>query len=241
MDSLDSKWQILFFSFIFWGLLIFLVYRLLNYILTHYLYRRKYFQEIHHYMPIAEIISWLLFFGLSLNKFFEARSMFALVIIGILAFLFYWFSKFWLKDLIAGIIFKSTKRMKKGDLFQVGEWKGIIKKFQKTNIILETKEGNTLILTYSSIIEKASFKSEESEKSSGFNFELQINQKSNINEHAQQIKKFIVALPWVSNHKPPIISPIKETSEHCFFEITIFPIDKSYNTKIQRHVKDEFI
>lgn len=240
MNSADSNWQWLFFGFIIWGLLIYFVFRLLDFGLNNYLQKSKYFQTLRKGLPIAEVLFWLLYLGWSLQKFYEAKSIFVLIVIGILAILMFWLSKYWMKDLIAGTIFRATKRLKEGDTLQVEEQKGVIKKFRKTSILIETHDGQTIILPYSSIVGKTNIKSEGTEKSYGVSFELQTPRQEDIEKDAVQIKSFIISLPWSSVQKQPIINPIKETPDYCFYEIIVFPIDKSYFSRIERTVKDKF-
>ncbi|MEZ5198886.1 MAG: mechanosensitive ion channel [Bacteroidales bacterium] len=240
MDSIGSKWQVLFFSFILWGLLIYLVFRLFNYGLNTYLQKKKYFQSLSKSTPIIEIIAWLLYFGWWLQKFYEAKTFFVLIVIGILALLLFWLSKYWLKDLIAGIVFKSTKQLKEGDTLQVEELNGVIKKFLKTTIVIESKGGQTIILPYSNIIGKTNIKSEDTEKSYGFSFELKLAGQGGIEIDPEEIRAFIISLPWNSTLKPPIVNLVIETMDDRIFDVTVFPIDKSYYSKIERHVKSKF-
>lgn len=240
MTTQAINWQAVFFDFLVGAFLIFIFFRLVQYLVPVLLAKRKKYQNILRMLPVVETIFWLLFFSWYIFKFAEIMSIYTLIISGILLVLIYWISRFFLKDLIAGMFFRTNGRFKEGEVISQGNYKGFIRKFGLQSLEIESHEGQIIFIPYSKLLDSHYIKSESEEQSAAYTFSITLNRTLSREETIDQIKSFIISLPWSSIQKTPVIL-LKEQSEESFFaEITAFPIEKDFGRKIEQITIQEF-
>lgn len=191
-------------------------------------------------MLIVELVSWIVFlsgFVWSLNA---ADNIFTYIILVIIFILLFWLSQFWIKDTIAGLIFRSSSRFTEGDIIQSEDYRGIIRRFRNHTLEIESRDGKTMFIPYSKLLKTTQIQSQSKDKQSGYAFRLVCSAGIESTELKKQIKKFIITLPWTSTLKKPIVTLINETDEVKEYEVTVYPIDKSHAGKIEGFVKEEF-
>lgn len=240
MEIIDSDWSNIFIRFIIWGILLFLFFRLIQYVLSLIFFKKKIKRQIRRILLIAEISGWLLFLSWFTFLFSEAKQLFVFVVLSVLLMLIFWISRYWIKHLIAGVIFRSSTRFAEGDILHFGEITGTIKKFRNYTIELETHYGQTIFVPYSKIVDSENIKSESKAQTSGHTFEFETDKSHGLSETMQQIKTSILALPWISVHKMPVINLIGQTETTYVYEVTVYAIDKSYTGKIEKQIRSKF-
>jgi len=162
------------------------------------------------------------------------------VVLAILLMLLFWISRFWMKDIIAGVFFRSSTRLKAEDQLHFGELKGTIKKFGSSSLELETQDNQTIFIPYAKLVDAVNIKSERTGQSKGYTFILDCPRKEEISALTQQIKSTILSTPWVSVNRMSVITLATQTEENYSFEITVFPIDKSFAGKIETLVTEKY-
>jgi small conductance mechanosensitive channel len=195
---------------------------------------------IQTYFPLVELISWVIFLVLYLFLFFSIRSVFAYVLVGFIFFLLYFVMMFGVKDLIAGVFFKSRNKFQIGDILEFENQKGIIKSLGHGSIELETGDGQTQFIPYAKIIFSITKKSETTGQSSGYSFLLETTSEKDTLEITNDIKKAIISLPWSSVQRMPLINLKEQTGKTSIFEITVYPVDSSFSGKIEKYVVEKF-
>ncbi|MBE0648807.1 MAG: mechanosensitive ion channel [Bacteroidales bacterium] len=229
----------IFLHFVGWGMVSFIVIRLLRHLLAVLLFKEKprnYFMKI---FPLAELIFWMIYLSWYVFLFYEADEIFVFVVLAVLLMLLFWISRFWVKDIIAGVIFRSSTRLKTGDYLHFNEIKGTIKNFGNMSLELETQDNQTVFIPYAKVVDAVNIKSERTGQSKGHTFTLDCPIIDELNAVVQQIKSIILSTPWVSVNRMPVINLLAQTEEIYSFEITVFPIDKSFAGKIEHLVREE--
>jgi small conductance mechanosensitive channel len=215
-------------------------FRLLKFGLSVLFKSKKNSHLVQTYFPLVELISWLIFLVLYLFLFFSIRSAFAYVLVGFIFFLLYFVMMFGMKDLIAGVFFKSRNKFRIGDILEFENQKGIIKSLGHSSIELETGDGQTQFIPYTKIIFSITKKSETTGQSSGYNFLLETTSDKDTQETTNEIKTAIISLPWSSVQRMPLINLKKQTDKTSIFEITVYPVDSSFSGKIEKYVVEKF-
>ncbi|TSA28061.1 MAG: hypothetical protein D4R67_04645 [Bacteroidetes bacterium] len=231
----------LFFRFIGWGMVFFLFIRLLRFVLPILLYKEKPKSYIIKVFPVAELLFWIIFLSWFVFLFSEAYEIYVFVVLAILLMILFWISRFWVKDLIAGVIFRSSSRLKVGDQLQFGELKGTIKRFGSYSVELETQDNQTVFIPYGKLVDDVNIKSERTGQSKGHTFTLVCSGKEELDEVIRQIRTTVLSTPWVSVNRMPVITLTGQKEESYTFEITVFLIDKSFIGKLEQTVREQLI
>lgn len=233
MNISNPTWQSLFISFIVLSLVLVFLFRLLRYVIPLFARKNKTTERIHRILPVIEISVWFTFLSWFVFRFAEIKQAYAIIILTILIFLIFWISKFLLKELIAGIIFRSTGHYSQGDHINFQGQTGIIRRFRVNFIEAETPEGEILFIPYSQLAEEATIKKEGKEQTSAYTFLLETFRELSVDEMIQNVRSFILSLPWSSVKKMPGVILVEESEDQYLFEITVYPVQKNMAKKIE--------
>lgn len=240
MDIISTNWGNIYAKFIIWGIIIFLLFRFIRFGLNLIIKNKKLNNSIQKFLPATELGVWIFFFARFMFVFAEARSLFAFVVLAVLLSLLYLLIRFWIIDLVAGVFVKSKNNYVEGDILQVEDFHGVIKKFGNRTIELETKDEKTIYVPYRKIAASVNIKSESIKQTSGFTFQIETNKTEELNKLLQEFNSYIISLPWSSVEKSPIVSLLKQTDSTFVFNITIYPVDKKYSTKYENTIREKF-
>ncbi len=238
MDIVQTEWSQIFGRFLIWGIILFVLFTIIRFGFPYLMRNKKKASQLLKYFRLVELFIWLFFFSWFLFRFAEVKSLFAFVIFGIQLGILYLIFRFWLTDLIAGIIFKNSNQIDVGDSIQYEKHLGKIIKIGGRSIEIENEDGNSVFIPYRKLTSAIFSRTESSEQTSGYSFELETSFEEDIDKTIEQIKSSIIALPWSSIRKSPQISLKGQTDKSLIFNVTIFAIDRSYFGKIEnQHIK----
>ena len=231
---------LLFIRFIGWGGAIFLLLRLLRFLLPLLLYRYKPKKILIRIFPVFELVVWVVFLAWFIFLFSEADELFVYVVLAILLMVLFWISRYWVKDLIAGVIFRASSRLKAGDILRFEDLKGTVTNFGSFSLELETQDNQAIFIPYSKLIDAVNIKSEPTGKSQGYTFVLTCARTDDPTTLMQEVKTAIISTPWVSVNKMPQVRLLTQTDSDIEFEVTVFPVDPSFTGKIESQVTEKF-
>ncbi|MCJ7714346.1 mechanosensitive ion channel family protein [Candidatus Bathyarchaeota archaeon] len=158
--------------------------------------------------------------------------------------LLYWYSKFVIRDYIAGLIFKAENRFSLDEIIEVEGQIGRIKKFHYRNIEIENDNGKMILLPNSMLLGMISSPQNISETVLNFSFEINISSEQPFDKLAGQLKGFILLLPWAVLKNEPKIQLIKEIENFYIVKITLFSFDENYfqpmRKRVETFVKENF-
>lgn len=240
MELQNTNWQNFFFDFILAGLILFVIFKIIRFLLPILVKSFKKASPVISYFPIFETAGWLFFFSWYTFRFAEIKSIYALVIASVLLVIIFWISRFFLKDLIAGLIYRSSDRFKPGDQLNLDEWKGTIKKFRLTVLEIESSEGNTLFIPYNKLIDAVNIRSDRTDQTASYTFLLETKLTKSLDETLGDIKYYILSLPWSSVQKSPQLVLREQSDERLLVEVTVYPVDKTYTKKIENEITKKY-
>lgn len=240
MQQLTQNWQDVFIRFLILGILFFLFFRLLQYVVPFLLKNKKGLDKLKRYMPIVETASWLVFFSWYSLKFYAQYNIYTIVILGIIAIIAFWISKFLLKELIAGVAFRISARFSENDSIQTSQYSGTIKKFHFDSIELEAGDGQIIFIPYSKLSGEVTIKNESAGQTSAHSFQLITTTVNEPEVVSKNITTYLLSLPWSSVNNHPQVILADQEDGHYKFDITCYPIDKSYAIKIEQRILEKF-
>ncbi|MCD4731529.1 MAG: mechanosensitive ion channel family protein [Bacteroidales bacterium] len=240
MDLIQTGSTQIFGKFILWGIIIFIFFTILRFGIPYILKNQKRQAYVKQFLLTFEITVWIFYLSWFIFLFLKSRSFFVIIVFAILLFVLYVVGRLWLIDLIAGVIFKSGRQLKKGDFVEKDEYKGIVNKLGSRFLVLENIDGNMIHIPYHSITSSVFQRNETIDQKSGYSFELETKNIGTLEETKSNIQKSILSLPWSSIHKFPVITVLDQTPVRFRLKITVFALDKSFGSKIENHIKKQY-
>ena len=222
------------------AILLFVVFRLIQYLVPVLFANNKKYKQFLRILPVGETAVWLLFFSWYVFRFAEITSMYALIVGIVLLVLVFWISRFFLRDLIAGMFVRSSGHFKEGEIIIHESYQGAIRKFGLMSLEVETQDGRILFLPYHKLLDTYSGKNESEDTTAAFSFRFEIQSDESGEELVSTIKSFILSLPWSSVHKQPMVYIEGKGNNLLSVEVTSFPIEKEFGKKIERRTLAHF-
>lgn len=236
-----NHWQNLLFSFLLYGLILFAIFKLLPFVLK--LIKPK--KKIHHYLtwliPIVELGFWIFFLSWYSFLFATEGQLFGFLITGLLAFIVFLLSWYYLRDVIAGIVIHAQRKLKVGDILQSTTVAGQIVRFSVTDIQLITKDDAIYYVPYSWLLKNGVFQKVESQSlSSSTNIVLTIKSSINQNELEQSMRKFCLALPWVDFTRPLKVNVLHTSHDEIQVELRLHLFNSQTKGRVEEALLAEF-
>ena len=228
------------YKFIVSAVILFLFFRAVTYILPLFLKNKRILKIFKQYLPLIELVIWILFSIIAFKNFLEKNQYFAFALFIIMLAIAIWSSRMLLKDYIAGIIFKTNSDLNTGDTISFKGYSGVINKFKFRTIEIESDDSEIIQIPYSFILDNSIKKSRPKEDITAHTFNITVSKSESVEKISEDIKQTIYYLPWISVKKEPLIKAASETKTSVLFEITFYSMSKDYNYKIETHLKDKF-
>ena len=175
------------------------------------------------YFPIVTSAFWLLYFIRVAYIFIKPYPLVGIVVVLIVLLGFWRF----LKDFIAGLVFKVQNNYGMNQRVQLNANSGVINELLNTHVKLEADNGELIYIPYSEFANQIIRKPSTQERLKQFSFTL-IKEKTDI-EH---VKHIALSCPWIISDQTPRVS-YNELSK----ELTIsgYTLDLNYIPKIKKY------
>jgi len=221
--------------------LIFSIFRLFRPIMKYFKFTEARKQFITRYLPVSELIIWIIFLGgMSQYYYYKEYPLLLAPAIIFTAILFFlaWFA---LKDVIAGIVTKTSGHIKVHDIITVSGFTGRVIQLSYTHLLVEDNSGKVFTIPYSTINPSTIVRHSSSQTLLPHTFLFACNNNgTDAAKITEQLKKEILILPWASQKKEPRIVILEETDKTITFRITIFSVDESFLWKTSKWLEERF-
>lgn len=191
-------------------------------------------QWVYAIEAILLVVVLLVFISLSISK----NTVVSIVLLSILIFVLYYFSQYLIKDYLAGLFIKSSKEYQIGDQITLGELKGRIDSFTKTQLKIKSVQGGNIYIPFSKFISQTKQLERAIEEVNTHTFEFQLLKNKSFEEDFESLRNYIQLLPWIHPSQQIIIETIEEREKEYLLEITVFAYDKKYYRKIEQAVEN---
>lgn len=229
-----------FYIYLIVGVLIFVIFRIAFEFLHLLKLKKSVYNKINKYLPFIELIFWFLFIIASMNRLLEHNQIIASGIYAFLLIAFIWFFWSFIRDIIAGLIIKYNDTFKLNENIKIKEYSGRVRSFSRRYLEIETELGEIVYIPYSSIPSSILVKSNPGEKIKAHTFSINVSNKYDLVKLVGEIKSFVLALPWASVIKKPLIIP-NGNIDNCYkFEITIYSIEEVYLFQMEDKIRKRF-
>jgi small-conductance mechanosensitive channel len=198
-------------------------------------FRSTIVQNILPALNILELILWTVIAFWSARMFLSTRSYYphlVIILALLVAFMVTWF---YIKDIVAGFLFRVRHNPIKGQTLRCESLKGSIRRLGISQVTVETEDGQWLRVPYSSIITRSlSLHSLRQTTPGETTLELGIETLKNPQHTEQRLRTILAQSPWCIVSKPLTIQFIPHENK---IKISFFLIDPIY----LQPVKDRLI
>jgi small-conductance mechanosensitive channel len=228
--------------FLMVGALLFVIFRLFKYMMQFIRLPLQKVEFLNKYLPVVELITWIIFLLWSV-EFLSSRgqliSLLPLLVFIIIILYLAWYT---LKDITAGVIFKTGKTHHVDDHISVAGITGKITAMGMRNLQIEDYSGQIVTIPYSKIVGNIMLKSYPSQSllSHNFSMKIAVDEETDIFKTIENIRTSILTLPWSSQKKEPKIIIETESEDYFMLSITIFSLDESYFKKTEKILQKQF-
>jgi len=237
-----SIYQFSIIVFLVVGAIIFAFFRLFKYLMQFIRLPIQQVDFFNKYLPLAELIAWILFLLWSIQYFGSRGQLISLVPLLVFIILVLYLAWYSMKDIIAGVIFKTGKTHQINDHISVSGITGKITVLGMRNLEIEDYSGQIVNIPYSKIVGNIILKSYPSQSLLSHNFQMKISADENadIFRTIENMRTSILTLPWSSQKKEPKIIIDTESEDYFTLSITIFSLDESYFKKTEKYLQEHY-
>lgn len=225
------------------ALVIFTGFRLFKYLIQFIRLSQEKAAVVTKFLPAAELAVWSLFFLWSIQFLFARGYLISIIPLLLFIIVILYLTWFGLKDIMAGIIFKTTAQLHINDHLSISGITGKVTSIGYSGIQLEDYSGRVVHVPFSRIVGNIWQKQYPSQSLLSHNFLMRIPLDDDINDLFKVMEKLrttILAFPWSSQKKEPKIAIQDENPREVLFNITIFSLDEAYFVRTEKLLEKEF-
>jgi len=187
------------------SVIIFVVFRAINFILQKVLKSKKIDNFLKKIIPFIEFVIWSLFFIYVINSTFKDKFYNGTIIIILIVAVTGFFGFYFLKDYLNGIILRLNYNLYVDSYIKIDNFLGKIKKLNYLSLEMESDSHETVNIPYSLITGKKLIFPNFSEAGKIFETELVLEKPKSITQTSEIIKNHILNSPYCLLSTPPIV------------------------------------
>ena len=228
------------FRFFIIAILIFTLFRILNFILGRAKTILKLKYHINDVVSVIELATWILFVLWMVKVIYDSKNYFALISMSTIFLLMVVPLFILIRDYVTGIFLKLQNKIIEGKYIKIEEIEGLVKKAGHLRIDIEDNHGNISSVSYFKVGSKIISQQGTNQNLEKVTIELQFPKTEKINEFLDQLKKEIMNTPWVAVSQFPIIEKASQTDNKLIVEVGVFMLDRSFAEEIKSVISEQF-
>ncbi len=192
------------------------------------------FRQISEKTPLLEGVIWVGYIVYVLMALLDTNP------ITHIAFVIVFLGASWMffKDLIAGLVFKLTGKLKEGQLIQIEEYMGKITELGYLSIELELKTGEIVVLPYGAFIGQKIIRPNPSEQVKSHTIEIELSEFQPVMETMDMLQELVLYMPWSVVTKEPSVSVTERTETGHLYRLVFYSIDEKYFPDMEKFIRE---
>ncbi len=224
------------FSFFIIAVFVFILFRILNFVLGRLKTALKFNYPFKNIVSVIELVTWIAFVLWVVKAIYDSTNYFVLISISIDFLLLVVLFFFLIRDFVFGIFLKLQYKITEGNYIDIEDIKGIVNKAGHFRLDIEDSNKNICSVSYYKVRSKIITKSGPNQNLEKVTIEFHFQETVKINELIAQLKKEVMNTPWVAISQPPIIENINTEKDKLIVKVGVFVLDKSYAENIKTSV-----
>jgi hypothetical protein len=193
--------------------------------------RNRIVQKISPLLTILELLLWTIIIFWSANIFLSSRSYYPILVVTLAVLFTLMLTWFYLKDIVAGYIFRLRHNPVKGQILTCETVHGSVRNLGLSQLTIETDGGQSLRIPYSSVVTRTlSLQSPRQIVPGETTVELSVYKWDNPPKMERMLKKVLAQSPWCIASKPINIQFIPEENK---VKISFFLLDHVYVQQVK--------
>ncbi len=217
--------------FIAGALLLFMAFRVLRYVS----YRIALVRKLYPILVSVELGLWIAFLFYLVTHFLGDKGYYnelVLLLVVIAAILLVWF---YLKDVVAGFLFRIKHNPVTGQIIKSPEATGVIKMMTPSQMMVEEEGRNIVRVPYARVLGKSlSIEHKDIYSASEVKVHLGVESTVDFTNLENKIRIALLQSPWCVANKPIRIKPL--TAPTAGVEITLHLVDKSFLAAVKERL-----
>jgi len=216
------------------GIVLYVVLAFLKRYLIPLWQNRHNFRQVSKNAPLMEGVVWAIYIIYVLMTLLDTNP------ITHIAFVIVFLGASWLffKDLLAGLVFKLTGKLKAKQLIQVDEYTGKIAKLGYLAIELELSTGEIVVLPYGLFIGQKIIKPNPSDEVKSHTIEIELFDYQPTTETLRMLQELTLYIPWSVITKEPAVTVKKRTETGYVYQIVFYSIDEKYFPDMEKFMRE---
>jgi hypothetical protein len=201
--------------------------------------RNRIVQKVSPVLTILELLLWTIIIFWSASIFLSSRSYYPVLVITLAVLFTLLLTWFYLKDIVAGYIFRVRHNPVKGQILTCETIQGSVRKLGLSQLTVETDKGQWLRIPYSSVVTRIlSLQSPRRIVPGETILELTVNRWYNLGKMEKILKKVLAQSPWCIASKPINIQFILEENK---VKISFFVLDPIYVQQVKDRLANSLV
>ncbi len=221
-------------------LALFLLFRFINYLFRIFINKSARVKSFSHFLPIVEMSAWIVFLLWAANFFIEDNRILAIGVLIVLVFTLFWISRYALKNIIAGVLFRFQGNYSIGDFLRTKEYSGKIQQFTFFSLQITTKDGHSVFIPFSKLMDEINVRYDMEGSKAGYHFKITTAKDAGPDEMAEKIKLALLSMSWVPVKQMPQIRQLYSDGPSYTFEIILFAVNNKYALKTENEIGERF-
>ncbi|GAB4323075.1 MAG: hypothetical protein Kow00127_15740 [Bacteroidales bacterium] len=172
-------------------------------------------------IPLIRSVVWMIFLIIMLSSPLPLNGPFTFLVVFVAFLLMFFITRYFLWDLISGLIFRFQHKFEPGDRIQTGDSEGKITRLGKTGLFLGTIEGDEQYIPWSAIISKG-YSRRPAGSRNHHRFTLTIDGEKNTDEVSRELTAYSASLPWLDPTHPVTIHEIRVEEGNTLVDLSVF-------------------
>ncbi len=219
---------------------IFIFFRFIQYLFRVFKNKSSLIKSLSQYVSIIEMFAWIIFLIWAANFFLHKNQILAVGVLTVLIFIIFWISIYALNNIVAGVLFKLQGNYSVGDYLQIKDYSGKIQKFSFFSLQIETKDGQSVFVPYSKLLNEVNVKYDSEVSKAGYHFRINTLKDESTDETIEKIKLELLNMPWLSTKNMPQIKQVATDDLTYTYEINLFAINNKYALKTENQIREKF-
>jgi hypothetical protein len=217
------------------GLLLFFLFRLLAGLSGRLALSRNVRVQVERLFPVVEFMVWLVFLFWALFYLFEDKTYFPYMVYSLVVVLVLLFAWFVLKDIFAGLVFRSQYRHSPGQGISMHGISGKIISLGITHMKIESG-GSIIRIPYGKLSDETVYESQDADYNRSI-FRVAVPKPASVDESMDHIRFVLFNSPWIFPRAEPVIVLSDEDEKDYFFDISLNIMDEKQRRRIDIYLK----
>lgn len=190
----------------------------------------RWINKVDNIEPLFGLVVWLIAVFWAVYYLFYDKNYYNFIVFALIGLLVVAFSWFFVKDFMAGILFKTQNNFVPGEVVQLMGVSGKLRAMLLTHVSIYTDDGEVVKIPYSKVSGEIISKKSVSGQVGCNYFEIKVPKKEELETYLNLFEKILLASPWRIKDSKPDVKLKSETDDFYVFEI-------HFEARSEKHLK----